>query len=1156
MCLSVINRNTKIVYEGMGMKRDIVQNFLRIILMTGLLFLLVTQWSLGAEENSNQMISGVNSEVIKSKIEEIDQRDLDEESKKKLIELYNLSLANIEKEQFFVANTESFSEARKNAPAEIEKLLNLLKEKEEMLPEKLLEDLETKTLKELVELEEKEKANLSSIEARLSDFDNQIVTQNTRPHIARERLIELKSKLDAITTTKSSSEGDVAVMSQAKKWVLETQSIAISSEINMLDQELLSYEERIKLLKAKRDVAESKVKYMTIYIKLINELLNKRRLAEVKLVQQQVEITKEESKDKHPLVRKLAEQNVALGEKLQATTLNIEDISVAERNNRVSAKRIGDTLSSIKQKLEIAGMNQDYGEILIKQYNTMPKVSVMQSEVSRLKKRISQSGLEQIQYAEEYKQLRDINTYLTEFMQGLPQNEVESIRTELKDLALSRQALLNQLIELESSYSRALGELDTSLLKLMNVVKAYNNFLAENLLWIRSTKPVSLSMFKSLPGELEQFLSPSNWILVGNILLVQLRSQFTISLLMLFLVVLIFMRKFFLSSARATNEKIRSIRTDHFGYTVEALFWTALASLPLPLLFMITGWQLSLAAEPSEFSNAVSKAILRTSIDFFYLLFFADIAIRDGVAVKHFRWPEKIAVKLHKEISFLMVLLLPAIFIAIYSVTLESVGISGVLTLLGLLTIIGAIGLFLFRTFTPKGGVLSKYFEKNTDHLIVRYRFIWEKFFIALIIVTVILVLLGYLNTASMLTHNLFITIWMIYAFVLIQGMLARWMLLVNRRLEVQAILARREEARILKEAMEKNRESNLGQDEPISEYDEPEVDLVDLGIKSRKLLHTMLFSGAIVGLWFIWSPLLPAFNFLNDISLWSSVGLVDGVDMMVPVTLGDLIFAIIVILITIIASRGLPALLEFVLLQNQKSTVGGRYTATTLFRYVIVAVGAMSFFNIIGADWSKIQWLAAALSVGIGFGLQEIVANFISGLIILFERPIRVGDTVTVGNVTGTVTRIQIRATTIVNWDRQELLVPNKEFITQQLLNWTLSDQTVRVVIPVGIAYGSDVPKAMKLLKETATENKNVLDSPESFVAFENFGDNALQLSLRAYLPTVENRTNIITEMNKTINEKFNEAGISIAFPQRDIHLDTSKPIDIRVHQKDDKST
>jgi potassium efflux system protein len=213
-----------------------------------------------------------------------------------------------------------------------------------------------------------------------------------------------------------------------------------------------------------------------------------------------------------------------------------------------------------------------------------------------------------------------------------------------------------------------------------------------------------------------------------------------------------------------------------------------------------------------------------------------------------------------------------------------------------------------------------------------------------------------------------------------------------------------------------------------------------------------------------------------------------------------------------------------------------------------------MSFFNIIGADWSKIQWLAAALSVGIGFGLQEIVANFISGLIILFERPIRVGDTVTVGNVTGTVTRIQIRATTIVNWDRQELLVPNKEFITQQLLNWTLSDQTVRVVIPVGIAYGSDVPKAMKLLKETAIENKDVLESPESFVAFESFGDNALQLSLRAYLPTVENRTNIITELNKTINNKFNEAGISIAFPQRDIHLDTSKPIDIRVHQKDDK--
>ena len=266
----------------------------------------------------------------------------------------------------------------------------------------------------------------------------------------------------------------------------------------MLDQELLSHQERMKILKLQQELTESKVRNITTRIALIDDFLNKRRLAEAKLVQQQVETTKEESKDKHPLVRKLAEQNVALGEKLKIYTLDLENISDRERYNRESAKRIGDNLSSINQKLQFAGMNQELGEILIKQQNTLPKVSVIQSEISRVKNSIANSGLEQINYTEEYKHLRDIDAYLTDFTKGIPQNELDSIRAELKELAQSRQGLLDQVIELKSSYSKALEELDMSLRKLLDVVKSYNKLLAENLLWICSTKPISFSLLKIL----------------------------------------------------------------------------------------------------------------------------------------------------------------------------------------------------------------------------------------------------------------------------------------------------------------------------------------------------------------------------------------------------------------------------------------------------------------------------------------------------------------------------------------------------------------------------------------------------------------------------------------------------------------------------------
>ena len=200
--------------------------------------------------------------------------------------------------------------------------------------------------------------------------------------------------------------------------------------------------------------------------------------------------------------------------------------------------------------------------------------------------------------------------------------------------------------------------------------------------------------------------------------------------------------------------------------------------------------------------------------------------------------------------------------------------------------------------------------------------------------------------------------------------------------------------------------------------------------------------------------------------------------------------------------------------------------------------------------DWSRLQWLIAALGVGIGFGLQEIVANFISGLIFLFERPIRVGDVVTVGDTEGAVSRIQIRATTIRTWDGQELLVPNKEFITGRLLNWSLSDQTTRLKVPVGIAYGSDVQQAMKLMDDAARQNQTILSDPAPYVMFLGFGDNALQLELRCFVGVQSHRLPAITNLHEVINRYFNEAGISISFPQRDVHLDASKPLDVRIHK------
>jgi potassium efflux system protein len=226
----------------------------------------------------------------------------------------------------------------------------------------------------------------------------------------------------------------------------------------------------------------------------------------------------------------------------------------------------------------------------------------------------------------------------------------------------------------------------------------------------------------------------------------------------------------------------------------------------------------------------------------------------------------------------------------------------------------------------------------------------------------------------------------------------------------------------------------------------------------------------------------------------------------------------------------------------------GARYAYSTVCKYAITAIGIMVAFNTIGLKWEKLQWLVAALSVGLGFGLQEIVANFICGLIVLFERPFRIGDTVTTGDISGTVSRIRIRATTVVDWDRKELIVPNKEFVVGRLINWSLTENIVRIKIPVGIAYGSDTDLAEQLLLKAAKTNPQVLRSPEPKAVFMSFGDNALCFELRVYIKNIDDWIPMLHSMNRAIDKEFRQAGITIAFPQRDVHLDTTGPLEVRV--------
>jgi potassium efflux system protein len=259
----------------------------------------------------------------------------------------------------------------------------------------------------------------------------------------------------------------------------------------------------------------------------------------------------------------------------------------------------------------------------------------------------------------------------------------------------------------------------------------------------------------------------------------------------------------------------------------------------------------------------------------------------------------------------------------------------------------------------------------------------------------------------------------------------------------------------------------------------------------------------------------------------------------------------VIVAAMTFVAAKNLPGLLEIMLLQRLPLDTGSRYAVTTVARYSITIVGLVFAFGTIGIRWSTIQWLAAAITVGLGFGMQEIFANFVSGLILLFERPIRVGDVITVGNTDGTVTRIQMRATTIMDWNRKEIIIPNKEFVTGQIVNWSLSDRVLRLVCPVGIAYGADTRKAVEILLRVATQHPRVLAQPEPRALFVGFGASSLDFELRVFLKDIDDLVTARHELLLDIDDSFRKAGIEIPFPQRDLHVRSIQP-SLRVEYAD----
>jgi potassium efflux system protein len=984
------------------------------------------------------------------------------------------------------------------------------------------------------------KAELDARRSRLAEINDAVAAMPDRAAQIRARLTELGSALPKMQSQLALMPRTVEPGSatEASLWLAEAQIASAVAEKASLDEELLSQPMRLQLLAAQQDLNGQDIRNLERYLQSLDRRAAMLREGEASKAQSAAKEVAVSAQGKHKLVQQMADENAALSASFSKRN---SDIDEARRQGLVveeQADRLEGELKGIEHKLSVLGLTTKVGQILREQEAQLPSKQQFKKRIAALRGIITDTSVRQLGLVDERRQLASASDYVDQLMVGLDEETANRVRDDLLALAQTRRDLLKQALDLENTYLTALGSFELDLRRYSDAAKAYRKFTEERLLWIPSRAPFTLLREQGMVSQLDEVMVAQRWETVLRQLPHQLLLQPQFALGLVLVLVLVYRGPSIKARLIATGREVGYVRTDLYANTLKALGYTVLQSAKWPLLLWSVGQLFEQLDQEPELAIALHSAFSRTALYFWGLEFLRTLFIPKGLVDTHFRWPANRTAEMHHRLARLEQTIVPAILLVLFTLALFPLEVGGALGALGVVFVLLSMAYFFRRMPQFMHGKVSMALSSDPASA---HSFLGRLLRLLLVVVPVaaaVAVLFGYIYTAMEFALLLLKTLGVSALLLLLHEMGLRWLRMTRRRMLVKA----KAEA-----AQAPAAEGELEQEDELLENDS-EL----LNDDGTRLLNMLTLIGGLAGIIMVWAEVLPALGILDSVQLWHQTTVVDGQEVIVPVTLARVIFALIISVLGWVLLGRIPGLLEILLRQKMGVRPASAYAATRVFQYAGTGILVAAVMGSLGGSWSQIQWAVAALSVGIGFGLQEIVANFISGLIILFEQPIRVGDVVTVGDISGKVTKIRIRATTIRDFDQRELLVPNKEFITQQLLNWSLSDQVTRWSMEVGVAYGSDLDVAMTEVREALEAQPLILRHPEPMVTFEQFGDNSLLIRARYFMDQLDQRLRVSSDLMLDVNRRLNNRGIVVAFPQRDVHLDTNGPLEVRMVQRD----
>ena len=977
------------------------------------------------------------------------------------------------------------------------------------------------------------------------EADKLIATLTERLNSVQEQLNESTSAYNSMQILPSRAQNIItannATIFEISKRLNDPTVKLLSDESGLLSFEIFVLEKQNSLLQSElrslttfQDIANYKIRIGNLQKDYLNNYLSNVRAKQNTLFNNEIvnrpELNENEVDISTPKLAAEFKYNSELANNIDKTLSDnarlkkdLQDVTSALNSARQIDKSLKEQLSDLSGSVILS-------RLLNRQLGELPKISIS----FKLDELIPNLNLYMYELRSYREQIFDIQIFVDDMIRRDP--SYEPYREQLIQLIRQRRALSDELYNTMSDGLTIAIDLRAKYNELNTTVGTLTTSINDHLFWLASNQGISLdfitNFYPTFMLQFRNFLRYTTTELVTHEILI----NYIQVLIPLLLIGFIFKRAtpFFV---RLTNELALRLdkASDNYTVTPRALIYHFFLILPkVAFITLIGSIFIFFTVDDFDSQKNITFLLMLHLICFLYM---RHIMEPNSLVQRHFSVSPRVIAQNRAIIDQLWFVSIPMLMIANMREA-EPTKISG--DVIGYpLMVFG----FLYLTFFA-----IKTVKRSIERVKPDMTF-WTISIISIITPLTITVMLGlgYYYTVIQLLNRVAITLYICFLYLILSNTLRRELYVAEVKM-LSAIRSRMQQQHEAQANAANLTATATATPEMQGKQRLESFRLELVNGRAYKLFNACLLTVFIYFMYQQWNDLAGVLTYLDHIYLWESIKIVDGQTISSTLSLGDVLLAIVIVIVAVVLNHNLPLLIErLFMIRKGVEAKSTSYTIKLITSYTITTLGVIFAASALGISWDNLQWLVAALSVGLGFGLQEIFGNFVSGIIILFERQLRVGDIVTLSNLSGTVSRIRIRATTITSFDNKEVVIPNKQFITSAVTNWSLSNTVTKLEFAIGVAYDADTNKAKDILRGIIRRCRDLNRDKKPLVFIKSLDASAVTIMCEVFVNEIGKRKAVYDYLSTEALRLFRDHNIEIPFDQLDVtirNLDTNTTV------------